>query len=173
MDLTLQRAVERIVAMAPERPWETYVARDGSIGRVGTRSRWIVQLVSRDGVELSARRPRERRGERLVQRVRTDAELDALGRDLVDLMQWWADRLTVHSFVEGRGYRVERGFVDYTGQAFHPGEELAFVEQHFLPHDGGHTLVFRRPDGTERRVYLQEDAQGELIEDLDAYPIDV
>jgi hypothetical protein len=81
----LPRAVERIASLGtPKRPWVT--RRNGAEAQIGSSDRWIVTLVGGDGVELSARRPRERRDERLVQRLRTEADLDVLAPELSELM---------------------------------------------------------------------------------------
>jgi hypothetical protein len=167
----LQGLVDRIALLVPDRPWERHVAPNGTAAKIGTRDRWIVQLTALDhGVVVSARRPRERRDERLEARILVEADLDALASPLADLMTWWAGRLTIYSLVPGRLYRVGRELVDYSRTVFHAGEALVFVERHFLPYDGGHTVVFKLPDGTERRMYLQEDQA--IVEDLDAYLIE-
>ena len=49
-------------------------------------------------------------------------------------------------------YEVVQPFTDYHGQAFSAGARLTFVNRHFLPYHGGHTLCFR-----EATIYLQED----------------
>jgi hypothetical protein len=173
MVLTLRRAVERIASLgAPERPWFTRMSSNGAEAQIGSHDRWIVTLVAGDGVELSARRTRERRDERLVRHLRTEADLDALAPELGELMRWWAGRLTVHSLVPGRVYRVCKAIADHCGNAFSPGEELRFVERHFVPYYGGHTIVFACPDGRERCMYLQEDDESEILGDLDAYLLD-
>jgi hypothetical protein len=170
MDLTLPRAIERIASLgAPETPWVSRMSSNRGEGQIGSQDRWIVTLVARDGVELSARRPRERRDERLVRQLRTEADLDELAHELGELLTWWAGRLTVHSLVPGRVYSVGRAIVDHCGNAFHVGDELRFRERHFLPYDGGHTIVFECPDRGERRMYLQEDDEQAILEDFDAY----
>jgi len=83
-----------------------------------------------------------------------------------------ADRLTVHSLVPGRTYRIAKAFRDYTGSELSTGDELTYVEQHFLPYDGGYTIVFARGDGVQRSLYLQEEKQGDILEDFDAYFVD-
>jgi hypothetical protein len=170
MDPSMHRIVDRIASLVPDRRWERYVARNGTEAKVGTRDRWIIKLTRVDhGVELSARRPRERRAERLVRRILVEDDLDALASELADVLTWWADRLTVHTLVPGRLYRVGKEFVDHFGDTFRSGLELSFVESHFLPHDGGHTIVFKLPDGAERSMCLQEDE--EILENLDAHLI--
>jgi hypothetical protein len=168
----MQRVVDRIASLVPARPWQRYVARDEKEAKIGTRDRWIVKLTRvADGVELSARRPRERRDERLVHRILVEADLDPLASELADVLTWWADRLTVYTLVPGRIYRVSKDFVDHYREAFRSGLELSFVERHFQPHDEGHTIVFKSPDGTARQVCLQEGE--EVLENLDAYLIAV
>jgi Domain of unknown function (DUF3601) len=171
MNLTLPRAVARIASLGtPKRPWVT--RENGAEAQIGSDDRWIVTLVLGDGVELSARRPRERRDERLVQRLSTEADLDALAPELGELMTWWEGRLTVHSLVPGHVYRVGKTMADHCAQEFRPGENLRFVERHFLPYDGGHTLVFASPDGRERRMYLQESDDSDILANLDVVLLD-
>jgi hypothetical protein len=171
MDLTLSRAVDCIASFGrPKRPWVT--RRNGAEAQIGSNDRWIVTLVADDGVELSARRPRERRDERLIQRLRTEADLDLLAPELGELMTWWADRLTVHSLMPGHVYRVGQAIADHCANAFCPGESLRFIERHFVPYYGGHTIVFARPDGQERCMYLQEDDESDILANLDVYLLD-
>jgi hypothetical protein len=171
MDLTLPRAVERIATLGtPKRPWITRGNR--AEAQVGSSDRWIVTLVAGDGVELSARRPRERRDERLVQRLRTEADLDVLAPELGELMMWWADRLTVHWLMPGHVYCVGQGIADHCAQTFCAGESLRFIERHFVPYYGGHTIVFACPDGRERCMYLQEDDESDILDNLDVYLLD-
>jgi hypothetical protein len=171
MNLTLPRAVERIASLGtPKRPWVT--RRNGAEAQIGSSDRWIVTLVGGDGVELSARRPREHRDERLVQCLRTEADLDVLAPELSELMTWWADRLTVHSLLPGHVYCVGQAMADHYANAFRPGENLRFIERHFLPYDGGHTIVFACTDGRERRMYLQEEDESDILANLDAYLLD-
>lgn len=59
---------------------------------------------------------------------------------------------------------VVKSFTDYYANHFAAGEKLIFVEQHFLPYHGGHTLVFR-----ERKMYLQENEQSEIIGNFKDY----
>lgn len=47
---------------------------------------------------------------------------------------------------------------------FSSGETLTFVERNFLPYDDGHTIVFR-----ERKLYLQEDENKEIIDSFAVY----
>ena len=59
---------------------------------------------------------------------------------------------------------VVKDFTDFYGNDFAASERLIFVEKHFLPYEGGHTLVFR-----ERKMYLQETEQREIIENFSDY----
>ena len=61
-------------------------------------------------------------------------------------------------------YVVRRTFTDFHGNVFSPGEVLTYVERHFLPYHGGHTIVFQ-----ERRMWLQEDANRHIVEHFDQY----
>ncbi len=72
--------------------------------------------------------------------------------------------LDIYSLVEGTTYIIEKDFNDFYNQPFTRGEKLTFVEKHFLPHDGGHTIVFK-----QRRLYLQEEEHKSIIDNFDAY----
>lgn len=72
--------------------------------------------------------------------------------------------LDIYSLVEGTTYIIEKDFNDFYNQTFTRGEKLTFVEKHFLPHDGGHTIVFK-----QRRLYLQEEEHKSIIDNFDAY----
>jgi hypothetical protein len=74
----------------------------------------------------------------------------------------------VEQLRRGRHYVIRKPFTDYYSNAFTPGEVLTYVERHFLPYEGGHTLVFQ-----ERMMYLQEDAQTEILDALENYLLDV
>ena len=67
-------------------------------------------------------------------------------------------------FRAGAVYRVGETFADFYGNVFSVGETLTFVEKHFLPYSGGHTIVFK-----ERRLYLQEEANENILRSLDKY----
>ncbi len=69
-----------------------------------------------------------------------------------------------YRLVSDECYVVVKSFTDYYANHFAAGEKLVFVQKHFLPYDGGHTLVFR-----ERRMYLQEDEQGKIIGNFNDY----
>ncbi len=69
-----------------------------------------------------------------------------------------------YSLVSGDCCIVVKSFTDYYGNHFAAGEKLIFVERHFLPYDGGHTLVFG-----ERKMYLQENEQSEIISNFKDY----
>ncbi len=72
--------------------------------------------------------------------------------------------LDVYTLRRGRVYRVLRDFSDFYGYRFSSGERLTFSNRQFLPHDGGHTVVF-----LERRLYLQEQENAGILEHLDQY----
>ncbi|MEJ5225944.1 MAG: DUF3601 domain-containing protein [Anaerolineales bacterium] len=61
----------------------------------------------------------------------------------------------------GITYTVLREICDYYDNIFQVGEKLTFTERHYLPYDGGHTLVFG-----ERRMYLQKDMHAEILDTL-------
>jgi hypothetical protein len=71
---------------------------------------------------------------------------------------------TVYGLEPGCAYRVMKSFTDYYGNSFQRGELLHFKERHFLPYDGGHTIMF-----VERALYLQEDQNREILENFSEY----
>jgi hypothetical protein len=75
---------------------------------------------------------------------------------------------TVYGLSRGRRYRVVRPFTDYYGNSFEPGETLRFKERHFLPYDGGHTIVFH-----ERPLYLQEERNQEILDHFSDYIVEI
>lgn len=74
------------------------------------------------------------------------------------------EQIDFYHLVRDKNYVVLKSFTDFYGNDFTAGEKLIFVEQHFLPYDGGHTLVFR-----ERKMYLQETEQREIIDNFPDY----
>lgn len=70
----------------------------------------------------------------------------------------------IYRLEKGATYVVRTGFTDFYGNVFKPGEVLTFTERHFLPYEGGHTIVFK-----ERNIYLQEEANGEIIDSFADY----
>lgn len=68
------------------------------------------------------------------------------------------------NFRAGVVYTVAETFTDFYGDVFSRGETLTFVEKHFLPYHGGHTIVFK-----ERNLYLQEEANENILRFLDKY----
>jgi hypothetical protein len=72
--------------------------------------------------------------------------------------------LDIYTLEQNAAYLVKRDFTDFYGNAFTSGEVLTYVERHFLPYTGGHTLVFR-----ERHLYLQEEVNKEIIEAFAEY----
>jgi hypothetical protein len=71
---------------------------------------------------------------------------------------------TLYGLVPGYPYQVMKSFTDYYGNSFDQGEILRFKERHFLPYDGGHTIVF-----VERSLYLQEDKNREILDKFSEY----
>lgn len=71
---------------------------------------------------------------------------------------------TLYGLTPGGLYRIVLPFMDYYTNVFAPGEILRFVRRHFLPYEGGHTLVFE-----ERAMYLQETQQRHIIDQFSAY----
>ncbi len=51
--------------------------------------------------------------------------------------------LDIYRLEKDAAYIVSRSFTDFYGNMFAPGEILTYVERHFLPYHGGHTIVFR------------------------------
>lgn len=70
----------------------------------------------------------------------------------------------IYTLEGGATYAVKRTFTDFYGNVFTQGERLTYVERHFLPYDGGHTLVFR-----ECKLYLQEEANRDIIDSFAEY----
>ena len=71
---------------------------------------------------------------------------------------------TIYGLILGNEYRVIQSFTDYYGNSFERNELLRFKERHFLPYDGGHTIMF---DG--RTLYLQEERNSEILENFAKY----
>ncbi|HEX8844463.1 MAG TPA: hypothetical protein VF791_07455 [Pyrinomonadaceae bacterium] len=72
--------------------------------------------------------------------------------------------LNIYTMKTGATYVVNKTFTDFYGNLFSPGEMLTYVQRHFLPYDGGHTIVFK-----ERNIYLQEEVNGEIIDSFADY----
>jgi hypothetical protein len=72
--------------------------------------------------------------------------------------------LSVHTLRPSARYRIVRGFTDFCGNHFEPGEILTFRERHYLPYDGGNTVVFE-----EQRMYLQDDVNADVLHQMDRY----
>ena len=70
----------------------------------------------------------------------------------------------IYSLEKGAAYVVRKEFADFYGNVFTPGEVLTYVERHFLPYHGGHTIVFK-----ERAIYLQEDENRDIIDSFSEY----
>jgi hypothetical protein len=71
---------------------------------------------------------------------------------------------TIYGLVRGGEYRVMQSFTDYYGNQFQRGELLRFKERHFLPYEGGHTILFE-----ERPLYLQESENSAILANLSEY----
>ncbi|HKQ05518.1 MAG TPA: DUF3601 domain-containing protein [Blastocatellia bacterium] len=71
---------------------------------------------------------------------------------------------TIYGLAPGGEYRVMQPFTDYYGNEFKGGELLRFRERHFLPYDGGHTIVF-----DERPLYLQETRNEAILAHFSEY----
>ena len=72
--------------------------------------------------------------------------------------------VTIYTLEKGAPYVVSRAFTDFYGNLFSPGEALTYVERHFLPYHGGHTIVFK-----ERSIYLQEEENAAVIDSFADY----
>jgi len=72
--------------------------------------------------------------------------------------------MDLYALERGVVYIVTKPFSDFHKQSFSAGEKLTFVERHFLPYHGGHTVVFK-----EKAIYLQEDENAVIIHSLDQY----
>ena len=71
---------------------------------------------------------------------------------------------TVYGLLPDHEYQVIRSFTDYYGNTFEKGLRLHFKQRHFLPYDGGHTIVF-----AERPLYLQEERNRDILDNFSAY----
>jgi len=71
---------------------------------------------------------------------------------------------TVYGLEPGAEYRVVQTFSDFYDGEFTRGERLRFKRRNFLPYHGGHTIEF-----DERTLYLQEDANREILSDFRRY----
>jgi hypothetical protein len=70
----------------------------------------------------------------------------------------------IYTLEKGETYVVSKRLTNFYGNVFAPGEGLTYVERHFLPYHGGHTLVFK-----ERNIYLQEEENKDIIDDFAEY----
>lgn len=71
---------------------------------------------------------------------------------------------TIYALVPEAIYQIQHEFTDYYGNHFQRGERLRFRERHFLPYDGGHTVLF-----AERPLYLQENQNAEILDNFSQY----
>ena len=67
-----------------------------------------------------------------------------------------AGTLSVYRLQPGKRYVIVQRFTDHYQSVFEPGMRLTFLERHFLPYEGGHTLQFE-----EATVYLSENVPDE------------
>jgi hypothetical protein len=72
--------------------------------------------------------------------------------------------IDIYTLEKDAVYIVSRGFTDFYGNVFAPGEVLTYVESHFLPYHGGHTIVFK-----ERNLYFQEEENKDIIDSFADY----
>ena len=72
--------------------------------------------------------------------------------------------VSIYTLEPGANYLVTRAFPDCCGDVFAIGERLTYVERHFVPYHGGHTLVFK-----ERSIFLQEEENADIIEAFGEY----
>jgi len=167
--VNVAKAVSSIAKAAGAPRVTTHVSPDRRRGMVGTSSRWIAVIEPEAvGVVVRFRGQGARRDERTEVRASSEAELQAIQPTIVAAIRWWAGRLTVHGLVPGRTYRVARPMRDHHGGEFVVGETLVFVEKHFLPYEDGHTIVFQ-----QRRMYLQDGTNDDILDDFDAYLVEV
>jgi hypothetical protein len=75
---------------------------------------------------------------------------------------------TVYGLIPGSQYQIKKSFTDYYGNAFERGELLRFKERHFLPYEGGHTILF-----VERPLYLQEEKNEEILDNFSDYIVQI
>lgn len=72
--------------------------------------------------------------------------------------------IDVYNLKTNATYTVTKDFTDFYGNKFSFGEKLTYSQRHFLPYDGGHTIVFK-----ERSLYLQEQENKNILDALDDY----
>ena len=75
---------------------------------------------------------------------------------------------SVYVLKPGRQYLVIQTFSDFYWNVFERGKILRFRERHFLPYDGGHTIVFE-----ERSLYLQEEKNQDILENSPDYIVPI
>lgn len=74
------------------------------------------------------------------------------------------ESIDIHQLKKSSRYRVRQSFTDFYQNQFKEGEILTFLEHHFLPYHGGHTVVFQ-----ERNLYLQEDENADILDSFATY----
>jgi hypothetical protein len=133
---------------------------------IGVYDRWIVTLTepTPSVIRLSMRDSLDRRTQQLTTDARTESELRATIEAWFTRIEWWRTRLSINRLQPQHRYRVIQPFRDYYGGTFEAGAILTFIEQHFVPYHGGTTIVFK-----ETRMYLQDEANAQLMADFDAY----
>lgn len=75
---------------------------------------------------------------------------------------------TVYGLIPGRKYKVIKPFTDFYGNHFEQNELLEFSTRHFLPYDGGHTIMFK-----EKAIYLQEDVNKDVLDHFSEYIVQI
>ncbi len=133
---------------------------------IGVYDRWIVTFKERTPgvIQLTMRDTDTRRADYLAIDVHTESDVRAAIEAWQEKIAWWRWRLSVYRLQPGARYRVIQSFTDYYRNAFEQGTILTFVERHFLPYEGGHTIVF-----TDARLYLQENESAVILTDFDTY----
>lgn len=75
---------------------------------------------------------------------------------------------TIYGLIPGGRYQIIKPFTDYYRNSFEQNEILRFKERHFLPYEGGHTIMF-----DERPMYLQEEINREIIDNFQKYVVKI
>ena len=71
---------------------------------------------------------------------------------------------TVYDLQPGARHRVKSDFTDFYGGQFKQGSILTFQKFNFVPYHGGYTIYF-----AEQTLYLQEDENASILQDMWAY----
>ena len=75
---------------------------------------------------------------------------------------------TVYGLYPGWEYIVVQSFTDYYGNIFEVNQKLKFKGRHFLPYQGGHTIMFE-----ECSLYLQEDQNKNILDNFSSYIVKI